>query len=339
MDHANNDPPSGPEVSFVRHSLGIARRYTRRARWPARFCPQGSPAAARPAPRPVRGSAASLPRRWALFRCAQGVDRRGAAQVGTGRLLQYVRARNAGRRRPRPSRLLCRLGGAVPPLRAAELADALCHQPLGLRAEPAAREGHRRSARAHAGADDGRRGIDVLRPVRAGRRLRRRGAGHAGAPRRQRLAARRPQDLDVQRAGRRLLHRLRHHRSRAGGGAAGRHQRLPGADRVAGLRGPARHQAVRPYRRRRGRASPRGRAGRAVAARGRAASGLRGGALRRVAGAHLQFGARRRLRTLGARARPRLCQDAQGLRPADRRLSGRDLSAWRKAPPSCTARI
>ena len=35
----------------------------------------------------------------------------------------------------------------------------------------------------HAGADDGRRSLDVLRPVRAGRRLRRRGAGdHARGP-------------------------------------------------------------------------------------------------------------------------------------------------------------
>ena len=40
-----------------------------------------------------------------------------------------------------------------------------------------------------------------------------------GGARRQWLAAHRPQDLDLELAGRRLLHRLRHHRSRAGGGA------------------------------------------------------------------------------------------------------------------------
>jgi acyl-CoA dehydrogenase len=40
-------------------------------------------------------------------------------------------------------------------VRSAELADALCHQPLGLRAEPTSRKSHGRGARAHAGADDG----------------------------------------------------------------------------------------------------------------------------------------------------------------------------------------
>ena len=154
-----------------------------------------------------------------FLRCAEGADRRGAARLGQGRLLQYVRARIAGRRRPGASCLLCRLGGAVPAVRAAELADALCHQPLGLRAEPASRKSNGRGARAHAGADDGGRGVDVLRPVRAGRRLRCGGAGDACPARRQRLAPHGPQDLDVQRAGRGLLHRLRDHRSRAGGPA------------------------------------------------------------------------------------------------------------------------
>ena len=114
---------------------------------------------------------------------------------------------------------------------------------------------------------------------RARRRLGRRGARDQGGARRQRLADHRAQDLDLQLAGRRLLHRLRHHRSRARGGAQGRHLGLPRADRVAGLRGPAHHQAVRPYRRRRGRAAARGRAGRAVAAGRRTAPGLRRSAL------------------------------------------------------------
>ena len=285
----------------------------------------------RGASRPVRGSAAALSRGRAVFRCAEGADRRGAARLGQGRLLQHVRARIAGRRRPGASCLLCRLGGAVPALRAAELADALCHQPLGLRAEPASRKGHGRGARAHAGADDGGRGVDVLRPVasRAPAPMRRRWrrapgpTATAGASRAARSGPPTRRSPTTASSSRSPIPSGRPQRKR-------RHQRLPRAHQLAGLRGPARDQAVRPYRRRRGRAAPGGRARRAVAGRGRAAPGFCRRALRRVARPHLQFGARRRLRPLGARARAGVRQDAQGLRPADRRLPGRDLPAGRE---------
>ena len=63
------------------------------------------------------------------------------------------------RRRIGASRLFCRLAEPVPSLRAAELADALLHQSLGLRTEPPAGEGHRpRTGRDPGTADVGREG-------------------------------------------------------------------------------------------------------------------------------------------------------------------------------------
>jgi acyl-CoA dehydrogenase len=99
-------------------------------------------------------------------------------------------------------------------------------------------------------ADDGGRGVDVLRPVRTGAGSDAAALATRARARRQWLAPHGPQDLDLQRAGRGLLHRLCDHRSGTGGPAPRRHQRLPGAHQLAGLRGPARDQAFRPHRRR-----------------------------------------------------------------------------------------
>ena len=70
------------------------------------------------------------------------------------------------------------------------------------------------AARALRAAGAARRGDLVPVVLRAGRRLRPRGAAHARGARRRRLDHQRPEDLDLRRAFRRFRHHRRAHRSR-----------------------------------------------------------------------------------------------------------------------------
>ena len=88
-------------------------------------------------------------------------------------LLPDVRAGRAGWRRLGAPRLFRRFRRAVSHLRPTKLVDALCGEPLGVRAKPIARKTYRARPRRDAGADDGGREVDVLWPIGARGRVRR----------------------------------------------------------------------------------------------------------------------------------------------------------------------
>ena len=70
-------------------------------------------------------------------------------------------------------RLFRRFRRAVSHLRPTKLVDALCGEPLGVRAKPIARKTYRARPRRDAGADDGGRKVDLLWPIGTRSRVRR----------------------------------------------------------------------------------------------------------------------------------------------------------------------
>ena len=177
----NREAPSSENMSTIsgatrphvqRHRLRHSRGYPRRTRRVAGVCLRRGAAAPRALSRAVRGSPQALITRAAGCRMRPWRRHsRGAHGLGESRLLPDVHADEPGRRRARASRLFRLLASAVPYVRAAQFAVRLCAVALGVRAKPAAGEIVGPGPRRNSCPPDGRHPVDVLWPVRAGRRL------------------------------------------------------------------------------------------------------------------------------------------------------------------------
>ena len=194
---------------------------------------------------------------------------------------------------------------------------------LGVRPQPAAVAALGRGAGALPAGADGRLEDHVLRALGAGRRFRPLGACHESGAGRRRLADHRAQDLDHARPDRRLLRAVRAHR-RARGSRPSSCRRTP--------RGFRRVRVVHLFGDVGGDEAEIALDGLYVEPRqviGEVDRGLAAALYGVLARPRLQLGARGGHRPLGGRDGARLRAEARGLRLADRRVPGRELSTRR----------